>query len=621
MGEAVVQRLLHKQGDGSSESLEQSVQALRDAHWASLPAEASPRALIQACAHLMEQDASDSRILGACMYFALLGAYDAPSLSLLDSIALLLAVRRTKEAFAHTTKQQSESQQQKIAHPPSLLHKIVHCIHEFAASVPLHDQSENLRALLDLLSFVVYSGLDTDLSATACMLSLLDKRHGEVVHLAAMILQRLTPAVIGKMPCSKEGVKASVGVTERIASDVPVSQPAVCAQLRQAAVHCPSKSQQRSMTVDACCRILNALPRAEVFAYAFFVHKLSRTGKANQRQLAVEIASAMLERVPGAHTPPSLELDEEEAMLGLGSSNAMDVDSSPWSLRCINVLVERSSDRVVSIRTKALASLRSIFTSAYSDERTASTLKSFGKPTDWQRRTDSGNDDEFVQAPETADAQGKVDDPAAEQTGQDEKRSKDALRWVSISRKQTHGIEVDLYTLLHKRALDSKGSVRKSALQALEAWIYIRRHVQDKDIAIFHRACREQLLTVRKQGMTTLAGLMNEFPTNEDLMKTFIASVMPLTTDSETSVLEAASEELRTHIFDRLVRLSKELHNSKGNQQSPHELNILLGAIAYVATGTASFICSDLLHTNVSRVTRWNIDLQVQAALQQQSMH
>ena len=472
MAECVEKLLEGELGDGL-EPMDQTIVSLRSVHWDDLPAHATPQALTHACTQLMQAEGR-SRIAGACAYAALLGAESTPALSLLDSIALSHCFRRIKEAFPLS----SPSDAHAFSSSTHLLFHVIDALRAFATNVPLSDQTENLRSLVDTLCHLVLASHDHSGAASSCLISLLNPRHGDPIHCAAMIFQRLTPALVGSKQCTKEGFKATVAIAERIAREVPVVQPAVCAQLRQACIYCSAKSTTRKQTVNACSTILSVLPRLEAFSFATFVCKLSRAGKPNQRLFAVELSSAMLERVPGAHTPPSLHTDEDETMLG-GNEKSQDINTDPWSSQSVQVLIERSSDRVVSIRAKALSSLRGILLNARDDSSALSALLCFIGPRSRPLHTDSAKENEEM--PEEEPAQ--IEQPP------------------KVLEERNHNTEkhINMTALLRKRALDSKGNVRKAALQAHEAWISIRQQLDTKDLAIFARACREHLLTVRKQ--------------------------------------------------------------------------------------------------------------------------
>ena len=83
--------------------------------------------------------------------------------------------------------------------------------------------------------------------------------------------------------------------------------------------------------------------------------------------------------------------------------------------------------------------------------------------------------------------------------------------------------------------------------------------------------------------MMTLATMVNAFPTRADVVRTFAASVIPLTADSESIIQERAVEELKTHIFDRVVRLSKSIRIN--NSETVSELNMLLESLAAYSSG------------------------------------
>ena len=119
--------------------------------------------------------------------------------------------------------------------------------------------------------------------------------------------------------------------------------------------------------------------------------------------------------------------------------------------------------------------------------------------------------------------------------------------------------EIDLFGLIRKRVQDTKSSVRKFAMQALEVISLSIKEFKftSSDIEIFSRLCHDPSLATRRQGIQSITELMMSNPTNQELIKTWLHSVLPRVLDPEQSVQQKAVDVIDECMFQRIVSASK----------------------------------------------------------------
>nr|XP_045590344.1 condensin-2 complex subunit D3-like [Procambarus clarkii] len=109
-------------------------------------------------------------------------------------------------------------------------------------------------------------------------------------------------------------------------------------------------------------------------------------------------------------------------------------------------------------------------------------------------------------------------------------------------------------SMLHRRALDDKVTVRKSALQVLENLMRLDNEMlSDKNLEVLAEHCRDPALLVRKQIITSLSTLVTCYPQHEAVITVWIKGVLPLILDPEIKVQERVVEVLDQLLFKRLL--------------------------------------------------------------------
>ncbi|ROT83248.1 putative condensin-2 complex subunit D3 [Penaeus vannamei] len=109
-------------------------------------------------------------------------------------------------------------------------------------------------------------------------------------------------------------------------------------------------------------------------------------------------------------------------------------------------------------------------------------------------------------------------------------------------------------SMLHRRALDDKVTVRKSALQVLENLMRIDNEMlTDKNIEVLVEHCRDPALIIRKQMVTSLTTLVLCYPEHSGVMSRWIKGVLPLILDPEMKVQERVVEVLDQLLFKPML--------------------------------------------------------------------
>ncbi|XP_064083333.1 LOW QUALITY PROTEIN: condensin-2 complex subunit D3-L-like [Macrobrachium nipponense] len=115
-----------------------------------------------------------------------------------------------------------------------------------------------------------------------------------------------------------------------------------------------------------------------------------------------------------------------------------------------------------------------------------------------------------------------------------------------------------MVSMLHRRALDNKAIVRRSALQVLENLMKLDKELLNvKNLEVLMEHCRDPALLIRKQMITSLSALVEAYPENEDVIICWIKGVFPLILDPEVKVQEKVTELLDQLVFRRLVPYSE----------------------------------------------------------------
>jgi len=211
----------------------------------------------------------------------------------------------------------------------------------------------------------------------------------------------------------------------------------------------------------------------------------------------------------------------------------------------LSFLVERSSDKIVNVRAKALAAIATTLDHSKSLLAPSSTVdKSVAEHYDRAIRKvyfDTGL------APVGTD--GAVE--KVSETLPTVFKSPVAPRANSGS----VGGQFSLVALIKRRLEDERSTVRKSALQLLETvCCHDRLSTLSHTLELFKNACFDPLLIIRKQASVSLTNLLARFENVESLVSVWVQSVPVLVFDAEQSVQEASLKSFVELVVERVLQ-------------------------------------------------------------------
>jgi condensin-2 complex subunit D3 len=109
----------------------------------------------------------------------------------------------------------------------------------------------------------------------------------------------------------------------------------------------------------------------------------------------------------------------------------------------------------------------------------------------------------------------------------------------------------ELLSLLRRRIIDDKCGVRKAAMQVLEILGKLTC-LEEADICLIVERCVDSSVSIRKQAIASLTGLLLEYPTNHTLCIAWVRGVLPLVMDPESSVQERCLDYFEDVILSRI---------------------------------------------------------------------
>jgi condensin-2 complex subunit D3 len=114
-----------------------------------------------------------------------------------------------------------------------------------------------------------------------------------------------------------------------------------------------------------------------------------------------------------------------------------------------------------------------------------------------------------------------------------------------------------LIELFREGVSDDKTFVRKAAINALEALISARNgsihSSMAGDLLSIHSRCTDSSVIVRTQAMKSLSSILLKFPSDAEVQKLWNLGVVPLCVDPEASVQACALDLVSKILFERLV--------------------------------------------------------------------
>jgi len=405
------------------------------------------------------------------------------------------------EDEASELSQPAESQNNDNASNSSLLqvsektiYQILKCVLSALRSNPLSQsecKDQSLEAISELTRYYgsgnsKSSEEDVTTSAYDILFELIKPAHGSSESALTLVLKNILQNILmthggllvsGAVPkhmqnIQKQGIQFVVRCIE---AKEPAYLESVHALIQHICVMVPEKAEYRGHAVDAALNIYTHFTENDRVRFSQFLQRYARNAKSNLRLFATELAYAILVD------------DQSDNMEVEGTQNVY--------LQLVDLLVQRSSDKIATVRAKAIVNISGLLHRATEDENLKSKISGlFPKST-----------------------------PNTPPMGSPKAHS-------------------GLLQLLRRRVSDDKCSVRKSALQGLE--MYARLGSVDAictkggDLEHFAAKTRDPALSIRKQALESLTNLWRDYPENSAIATAWMRHVMSLVTDVEATVQE-----------------------------------------------------------------------------------
>ena len=255
----------------------------------------------------------------------------------------------------------------------------------------------------------------------------------------------------------------------------------------------PETADARNHVVEAVDHLLTSSPWSTVEVRETMLEFLclySQNKKSLFRLFAVQLVSKWLHRSEWYSTPRNLA-------------------------QCLKVLLDRSQDKVSSVRAKALTGLSSVLCAGQSSDSSQT-----------QSQSQCTQTQEYSQV-ETLTLCIRNYFATRMEDDDEEEPSTCSFSWE------------DLLDLFRCRLQDEKTVVRKAAIQALEVILCLNVNtdgISSADANALHARCGDTAVSVRQQAIQTLTSVLLRFPQQPELQKLWNMGVLPLTMDPEMTV-------------------------------------------------------------------------------------
>ncbi|NXC43757.1 CNDD3 protein, partial [Penelope pileata] len=292
----------------------------------------------------------------------------------------------------------------------------------------------------------------------------------------------------------------------------------------------PDKADYRTYAAQALVNLLNKLPCMEFADFLAWLYKYSLNSKISYRVFALDVALALLD-VPERNLDSSVSLDHHKFLKHKFLVQVM--------------VFGRCSDKAPVVRSKALSSFAQCL-----EMKAAPTLDSI------QDLLQSAYGHSVLEA-NTNSASSVVNEEAM---------SNHPLKILPTFKtiELTNGSDAamldgkEIMAMLRLRAGDEKTTVRKSALQV---FTNILKHkaipCTAEDLSTLQDRCRDPAVSVRKQALQSVTELLESQHDDVLVQKAWLAGVVPVVMDSETSVQEKALDCLDQILLQHIKHYNK----------------------------------------------------------------
>lgn len=381
---------------------------------------------------------------------------------------------------------------------------------------------------------------------------LLNGVHGSVVHLARVVVHCYVPGIVLHEPlaienrCAVRFHRLAIDVVSRIERLVLASDASDDARhqisllrlglLQNVCLRAPERSEERQRVLAYAFSVAvrgraadssaSGLQDEERVRLARFLASYSRNANAKFRQFAVELIGKCVLEPEFWHTPEDVA-HELVAFSGVGP--------------LLDVLIDRSRDKMSTVRAKAIAGISSALTlglSSMPQLRDSDTVAVDADDKDDATEATRHRSELIAQSLQkllyarTTDASGKA-----------------TMEETPLLRR--------LIELFRESLSDEKTFVRRGAVQALEALLVVRpgtiQSTMRKDLVAIHAKCTDASLLVRVQAIKSLSAILLQFPRDDEVQKLWNLGVLPLCADPEATVQAASLEWTNRLVFARVL--------------------------------------------------------------------
>lgn len=465
------------------------------------------------------------------------------------------SVANRRKGRSKRLNQSYDNEQQFSKFGTALLEMIITFLRNFSLSSSKESVLPTIEAMIYLQAVGMPNDDRTNTVVTdkslKVLCALLSGSHGDVLQLARVIIHCYVPGIAFKEMTAAENRSAlrfhktsieAVATVHRLLTtyaadnEDPDDMAYQISLLRLGIVQnlclqAPDRSDERQRVIayafsaavgDASADTnKNDFQDNERVRFVRFLTSYSRNAKAKYRQFAVELLGRFALESRFWKIDGEIEQDLEP-FTGVGP--------------LLDVLIDRASDKMSSVRAKAIAGI--------------SAALSLGLSKLSHANSEPANDSD----------EADVEDESSESIAASLQQ---ILYSQSIADDGTKTMEetplmLRLVDLFRESLVDDKTFVRKAAIQALEALIIVGQtdtiHASMKnDLFEIQSRCADPSVLVRVQAIKSLSSVIMKFSHDRDAQKLWSLGVLPLCVDPEASVQTCALEWTNKIIFDRIL--------------------------------------------------------------------
>ncbi|XP_005378647.1 PREDICTED: condensin-2 complex subunit D3 [Chinchilla lanigera] len=290
------------------------------------------------------------------------------------------------------------------------------------------------------------------------------------------------------------------------------------------------RAEYRTSAAQSLVHLLSKLPCGEYATFISWLYKYSRSSKIAHRVFTLDVVLALLE-LPEREVDDTLSLEHQKFLR--------------HKFLVQEIMFDRCLDKAPTVRSKALSSFaRCLELSVHSTSESILELL-INSPTVSEIGIHPGTLSRASSAFSSQKQTLNPSEPAKE-------INTDSSGHIVGSRERC------VMAMLRKRTRDEKTNVRKSALQVL---VSILKHCDilgmEEDLTILQDHCRDPAVSVRKQALQSLTELLMAQPRCLPIQKAWLAGVIPVVMDCESTVQEKALECLDQLLLQNIKHHSK----------------------------------------------------------------